>query len=372
MDKLNIAENIVRLRREKKMTQEQLAEFIGVTKASVSKWETGQSMPDIMILPQLASFFDVTVDALLGYVPQLSKEQIRRRYQEFATRFANDSFEEVMAEIQEDVKKYYSCYPFLFQICVLLLNHYTLAEEVQRKNEILVFIVDLCEHIKENCRDIRIADDIVVLQAMVHLQLGRTQEVVDALEEMAKPDRLMGQSGIVLMQAYAMAGDSHKAESFMQISMYQALFSLIGTAVRYIAVHVDHLEACEPTINRIEQVEETYALCRLNPNQVAVFEYQAAVCYALHGEKEKALTHLEKYVLCLRELFAMDIIRLHGDDYFNEIEEWFEQTEGGADAPRDRQLVLEDVRQSFDNPALVILQGEAGFQELKERLGKIQ
>lgn len=43
MSHINIAENIVRLRHEKRITQEQLAQFIGVTKAAVSKWETGVS-----------------------------------------------------------------------------------------------------------------------------------------------------------------------------------------------------------------------------------------------------------------------------------------------------------------------------------------
>lgn len=41
MNALNFSENIAGLRREKKITQEQLADFVGVTKASVSKWETG-------------------------------------------------------------------------------------------------------------------------------------------------------------------------------------------------------------------------------------------------------------------------------------------------------------------------------------------
>ena len=60
MNTLQFADNLTRLRREKKVTQEELADFIGVTKASVSKWETRQSLPDILILPQLASFFNVT------------------------------------------------------------------------------------------------------------------------------------------------------------------------------------------------------------------------------------------------------------------------------------------------------------------------
>lgn len=54
---LKIAENIYRRRKEKNITQEELAGFMMVTKASVSKWESGQSYPDILLLPKLATFF---------------------------------------------------------------------------------------------------------------------------------------------------------------------------------------------------------------------------------------------------------------------------------------------------------------------------
>ena len=57
MDTLNLAENLIRLRREKEVTQEEVANFIGVTKASVSKWETKQSLPDILLLPVIASYY---------------------------------------------------------------------------------------------------------------------------------------------------------------------------------------------------------------------------------------------------------------------------------------------------------------------------
>ncbi|MDE7239927.1 MAG: helix-turn-helix domain-containing protein, partial [Lachnospiraceae bacterium] len=89
-NQFNIGENIARLRHERKIRQEELADFVGVTKASVSKWENGQTMPDITILPQLASFFDIRIDELVGYEPQLSKEQIQKIYQELAAKFAKD------------------------------------------------------------------------------------------------------------------------------------------------------------------------------------------------------------------------------------------------------------------------------------------
>ena len=73
---IRLAENINRLRLEQKLTQEDVANFLGITKASVSKWENGQSLPDILLLPQLATFFNVTIDELIGYEPVLSPEQI--------------------------------------------------------------------------------------------------------------------------------------------------------------------------------------------------------------------------------------------------------------------------------------------------------
>ena len=55
MKEINIAKVLTDKRKEKGITQEQLAEYIGVTKASVSKWETAQSYPDVTLLPPLAA-----------------------------------------------------------------------------------------------------------------------------------------------------------------------------------------------------------------------------------------------------------------------------------------------------------------------------
>ena len=65
--KLSLAENIRILRKERKMTQEKLAEALGVTVGAVYKWESGQSLPELNLLVETADFFDTSVDALLGY-----------------------------------------------------------------------------------------------------------------------------------------------------------------------------------------------------------------------------------------------------------------------------------------------------------------
>ncbi len=67
---VQLAENIRRYRREKKLTQEQLAEVMGVTVGTVSKWEAGASTPDVAVIMELADFFGTSVDVLLGYRQQ--------------------------------------------------------------------------------------------------------------------------------------------------------------------------------------------------------------------------------------------------------------------------------------------------------------
>lgn len=65
--KISLYENIRALRKERKMTQEMLAEAMGVTVGAVHKWETGASLPEIRLLLEMADLFCVSMDALLGY-----------------------------------------------------------------------------------------------------------------------------------------------------------------------------------------------------------------------------------------------------------------------------------------------------------------
>ncbi len=72
-------ENIKRLRTEKGMTQETLANFLGVTFQTISKWERGETYPDISVIPSISTFFNVSTDDLLG-VDRLKKEEKINEY----------------------------------------------------------------------------------------------------------------------------------------------------------------------------------------------------------------------------------------------------------------------------------------------------
>lgn len=368
MYELNLAAHIARLRHKRKITQEELADFMGVTKASVSKWENAQSTPDLQLIVQLAAFFDVTVDELLGYEPQLSREQIRRRYAELSRDFVNLPFDEALERTRSLAHQYYSCYPFLLQLCVLYWNHFMLAETEEGRNQVLEEAVAWCTHILENCSDVGVCSDALVLKAGLDLQLGRAAETIDALEPVSDPARLAGQDGSLLIQAYQMAGKTEKAKSFVQAKQYLDLLNLVSDSVLSLALYASEPKRCEETIRRITEVMEQFHLQQLHPNLAAQFYYQSAVFYAQNGKNKDAVNALGCFEKCVNMLLREEKIVLHGDSYFDLLHEWIESLPLGEMAPRDRNFVGQSVQEALLHPSFEGIQTNREFQRLRSRM----
>ena len=82
--------------------------FLNVTKASVSKWETGQSYPDIVLLPTIATRFGISVDQLIGYEPQISRASIKRECDLLRESFAHEPFEMEHEKCRQLVHDYFT------------------------------------------------------------------------------------------------------------------------------------------------------------------------------------------------------------------------------------------------------------------------
>jgi hypothetical protein len=130
-------------------------------------------------------FFDMTVDELLGYEPQMSREGIRRECERLREAFANVPFDEAHEQCEKLVHDYYSCYPLLVQIAVLYLNHLDLADGAKR-NGLAHEAVELCRRIRQNScasADIRLA---TAVEASLQLAIGDPQAAIEALGGEAK------------------------------------------------------------------------------------------------------------------------------------------------------------------------------------------
>ena len=236
MEFLHFPENITRLRQAQGLTQEVLADHIGVTKASVSKWERGQSLPDASVLAELASFFGVTLDELVGYEPQLGREQIRRIYRELAEDFAEKPFAEVMAVCRRYIRRYGSCWPFLLQMAGLLLNHAPLAPTPEERRDALDEAESLCRRVRERCSDPGLASDASYQEAAAALMRGDAERAAAQLEELQDPLRLSSQGELLLLRAYQQAGQTEQARGRVQIGEYLLLLNLTASAATDLAL----------------------------------------------------------------------------------------------------------------------------------------
>ncbi len=75
-------ENLKYLRKEANLTQEQLAEKLNVSRQAVTKWESGQSLPDIQNLKEMADMFGVTMDALVGEIGTKKDSILKKKIQD--------------------------------------------------------------------------------------------------------------------------------------------------------------------------------------------------------------------------------------------------------------------------------------------------
>lgn len=148
---IKISENIKRLRKAKKITQEELAEIFNVTPAAVSKWENNETYPDITLLFPLSHFFGVSIDELMGYDYMVIEEEIKRVKEEIHnTWYVNNDW----GKAKELVINARSSYPNDYEIMVNYL-FFTTGGMADNDSSVLLQnekeIIKVCDLILEGC-----------------------------------------------------------------------------------------------------------------------------------------------------------------------------------------------------------------------------
>ena len=365
MRELNLAEVIIARRREKGITQEELAAHVGVSKASVSKWENGNSYPDITHLPVLAAYFDISMDQLMNYSPQLSQEEITQTYARFAANFASEPFEAVITECEAHLKKYYSCYPFLLQIVLLYINHAAMAETPQRKEQVLQSAIGLCLRIIADCRDATLVREATIYQAVCHLCIGEPQKVLALLGEDAESPPTSNAS--IIIQAHQMLGNTEKAIEVTQVDLYGSLLELFEGLLTYIRLNLGDFETAHTAFARAERLSELFHMRQLNANGTANLYFLGAHLYQAAGKSGEALQMLDKYVdVCIHGFFPFVI---QGDSFFNKIDNWLNEHTENRPLPRDELVVKESMlNDGLLDPAFEGLHDSPVFIELIQKL----
>lgn len=365
MNNLNISKIIVTKRKEKGITQDEFASHFGITKASVSKWETGQSFPDITFLPEIASYFNITIDELMCYEPQMFKGDIKNLYHRICKDFTWKPFDKVVDEIREITKKYYSCFPLLLHLGLVLINHSGMVTEKKREsiiNEAAVIFI----RIQSLCKDIEVCRKAKDLEALCYLLLNKPSQVIDLMQESTTP---MLNELFTLSQGYLMAGQKDKATEALQIGAYQNLLSLIQYLLGLLS-SASKTEAIEIE-RRITEVSNTFQLEILHPAIMFNVYLTQAQASLVEKDENNALVALQKYV----DLATSDIypIKLHGDNFFNQIDAWFSELDLGIDAPQANSTVKSGIVAGIkNNPIFSSLSDNTKYKFLIEKLSLLE
>lgn len=366
MTTFKIGEVIQEKRKSRGITQSQLAYEMGISKSSVSKWETGQTYPDIYLLPELATYFSITVDELLGYAPQLSREEIRKHYRKLAKDFVPEPFPVVLAECRRLIKKYYACLPFLLQMSVLMVNHTNLANQ-EEQVAILEEAIGLCRHIKSEATDSPMIHQANSFEAACQMFLGHPQEVLLLLGEEAKP--YLGNEQL-MAGAYDMLGQAVKSHEILQVSIYQQLLSLISSSGKLLHYQVMDLVKFDKTVTRAQGLIDLYAISKLHPFLYVTFLLECFMGYTQQKRLILAFESLSKLIIVLEGITYP--ATLHGDAYFDSLDSWIDdQLELSSTMPRNEELVKKSILSYFTETSLI--QEEYGAnQEFKGLLRKLE
>jgi len=361
---INIAKVLVDKRKEKGITQDELANYIGVSKASVSKWETEQSYPDVTFLPQLAAYFNISIDELLDYRPQMAKEDIQKLYRSLSADFASKPFDTVMEACRKTIKKYYSCFPLLLQIGILMINHIDLLKDPEKSVALTEEAKALFIRVKEECDDVSTMRMALYLEALCSIISGDPNTALELLDGTVAP-ALPSES--LLASAYQMTGRVEEAKSILQVGMFQNIVVLFNFFPAYLMMCVDEPSKFDEVLRRSLVVAETFDMRHLHPGVLVGLYISAAQGFIAQKSYDKALEMLQEYT----QIVTSDIypLCLHGDAFFDLLDGWLDKLDLGTTLPRDEKTIRKSMYDVIvNNPVFSVLSDERRFKSITEKL----
>ena len=174
--KITIGTNIKRLRSDKGITQEQLAEAMNVTCAAVSKWERSETYPDISMLQPLAFYFGVSLDELMGYDKEKVNEEIEQIIAEYRACMRND-WEKAKEIIRNAYKEYPNDYRIMFNY-MWSLGVSDAEPDLAAARAVKEEIEPICDKIIANCTDLPLCLGAWKMKAILLHAEGKTEDAL--------------------------------------------------------------------------------------------------------------------------------------------------------------------------------------------------
>lgn len=167
---IRLGEKIRTLRKRKNISQEVLAQYLGVSFQAISKWENGDTMPDVTMIPAIASFFEVSTDELFDFNRLETERKVQQACWDIAE-YRNEEPERAERELRSLLKQYPGN--------DIILSNLTYVLQTLKKNEELI---NLCKTVIASTKHDDIRYDTARIMAETYKAMGEYAMCKQAIE----------------------------------------------------------------------------------------------------------------------------------------------------------------------------------------------
>lgn len=284
---MKINEIIRKYRKEQNLTQEQVANYLGVTAPAVNKWENAISYPDITLLAPLARILKINMDTLLSFNEELTQNEINQIVGELSEIMKTEGYEKVFAKGEAYIKDYPNCDMLILSIAQILNAYLTIMgiEDRQRYE----FQIAGWFEIASNSKDTNVSSMAwasLCQHYMAKEEYEKAQNLLDQIPPLGY-DKSIDQAVL-----FAKQGENPKAYEVFEKMLYQGANRICNT-----------LQWIVNMLSKEKKFEDAYRYAEIENIVAELFDlgsYNAYTPYLFlaieERDKEKTITMIEKMI----------------------------------------------------------------------------
>ncbi len=255
---MQIGDMIREYRTAKKMTQEEMAQHLGVTAPAVNKWENGKTLPDIALLAPIARLLGTNIDTLLSFHETLTPEEITAYVQELEQRLKQSSYDKSFAFGEALIRRYPNCDMLKWQIASVLEGHYILKQiaDEQYEQHLHGWLVSVLDSPDEQIRNY--AADLLFAHHVRKGEYDKAEEMLTYYSEQ-NPERKRKQAE--LCQKSGNTKEAYKLYEELLFSHYH-MCSMVFHSLSLLAMEENNVEDAQYYMDKQEALAKLFEMGR--------------------------------------------------------------------------------------------------------------